>query len=1205
MVALVGACIAGAIGCAHDVRSDSSAKGLAFVVQPTNGAAMSPLTPAIEVELRDASDARVTTATDAVTLALGANPGGGTLGGTTTVTAVNGVATFADLSLDKAGAGYTLVASAAALTGATSTPFDIDPAAATQLVFLSPPSDALAGNNLAAVDIEIRDGGGNRMTSATNAVTLALGTNPSGGTLAGTTTVNAVNGVARFSAVSIARAGTGYTLAASAAGLTSAASSAFTITHNVASALAFAVQPTGGAAGAAIAPPVDVEIRDAYGNRVVNATTAVTVAIGTNPNGGTLSGTTAANAVNGVARFSTLSFDKAGTGYTLTASAAGLTSATSASFDITTAGATQLAFTVQPSNATAGVALAPAIEVEIRDSTANRITTATDAVTLAIGTDAGGGTLSGTVTVSAVNGIASFANVSVDKAATGYTLTAAAGSLTTATSSAFDIAPAAAAQVAFVAQPSPATAGASIAPAITVEVWDAFGNRVPSATNAVTVAIGANPVGGALSGTKVVNAASGIATFADLFLDKAGAGYTLAASAAGLTSATSVAFTVAHAAPTLLAYLVQPSNALAGDALSPSVAVELRDAFGNPATTATNDVTLAFGANPGAGTLSGTTTVNAVNGVATFANVSLNKVGTGYTLRASAGSLTAATSSAFNISPGAAAQLVFVAQPGNRMAAWTFVPSVTVAVRDAYDNLVSTAADSVTMTIGTNPGVDTLSGTKTVAAVNGVATFADLNLHKAATGYTLVASAGPLTPDTSATFDITPGPPSRLAFTIEPDSVIEGNVPFTVAVRVNDDYGNLVTSAADTVTVELLATGQFWASRTMTGTLTAVAVNGVATIPGLRVDVAGAGLQLKASAPSRTVAASTGFRIKLTFLQVATGIGTHVCGVTVSNSAYCWGSNGSGELGNGSTAADSIPRLVSGGLAFRRISVGSTFSCGLTTGDAVYCWGSNSNGRIGNGSGTASFATPQLVTTPAGRRFTDIVLGFNHACATTVDATSAPAGLYCWGGNVSGQLGDGTGTDRNAPTVVAGGAVWKRVGPGYDASCAIRSDDLAFCWGFHGQGQLGIGSGTGNFTTPQQVSTNTFAEVDGGYRHFCARRPAPADSIWCGGRNAEGQLGDGTNTQRNDEVRMLDHLTWASVSAGDRVTCMLDSSGTFTNANRHVAVSGGRAFATISAATNVCGVTATGEAWCWGPGTSGQLGNGANANSNVPVRVKQ
>ena len=682
MLALVGAGIAGVIGCAEVTRPGSGATRLVFVVQPANAAAGSTLTPAIEVELRDASDVRVTTAADAVTLALGANLGGGTLGGTTTVTAVNGIATFSDLSLDKAGTGYTLVASAGSLTGATSTAFDVGPGAATQLAFLSQPSNALAGDNLAALDVEIRDGSGNRVTSATNAVTLALGTNPSGGTLAGTTTVNAVNGVARFSAVSIAKAGTGYTLAASAAGLTGAASAAFTITHNVASALAFAVQPAGAEASVAIAPPVDVEIRDAYGNRVVNATTAVTLTIGTNPNGGTLSGTTAANAVNGVARFSTLSFDKAGTGYTLTASAASLTSATSASFDITTAGATQLAFTVQPSNATAGVALAPAIQVEIRDANANRITTATDAVTLAIGTNAGGGTLSGTVTVSAVNGIASFANVSVDKVATGYTLTAAAGSLTMATSSAFDIAPAAAAQVAFVAQPSTATAGASIAPAITVDVWDAFGNRVPSATNAVTVAIGANPVGGTLSGTKVVSAASGIASFADLSIDKAGAGYTLTASAAGLTGATSAAFTVAHAAPTLLVYLVQPSNALAGDALSPAVAIELQDAFGNRATTATNAVTLAFGANPGAGTLSGTTTVNAVNGVATFANVSLNKVGTGYTLRASAGSLTAATSSAFNISPGAAAQLVFVAQPGNRMAAWTFVPSVTVAVRD-------------------------------------------------------------------------------------------------------------------------------------------------------------------------------------------------------------------------------------------------------------------------------------------------------------------------------------------------------------------------------------------------------------------------------------------------------------------------------------------------------------------------------------------
>src|SRR5213076_2983976 len=124
--------------------------------------------------------------------------------------------------------------------------------------------------------------------------------------------------------------------------------------------------------------------------------------------------------------------------------------------------------------------------------------------------------------------------------------------------------------------------------------------------------------------------------------------------------------------------------------------------------------------NTASGTLAGTKTVAAASGVATFSTLSLNLVGTGYTLTATATGLTGATSSAFNISAGAAAKVVFTVQPSNAAAGAMNTPAVQVTVQDAQGNTVTTATTSITVAIGTNPASGTLSGATTVAALNGV-----------------------------------------------------------------------------------------------------------------------------------------------------------------------------------------------------------------------------------------------------------------------------------------------------------------------------------------------------------------------------------------------------------------------------------------------------------------------------------------------------
>src|SRR5439155_41642 len=154
-----------------------------------------------------------------------------------------------------------------------------------------------------------------------------------------------------------------------------------------------------------------------------------TITAGTGSGGARLSGATTVAAVAGVASFSTLSIDKSGTGYKLSATAAGLSGATSAAFAITTGAAARLVFTVQPVSTTAGSSITPAVEVTARDARGNTVPGFTGNVTLAIGTNPGGGTLSGTTTVALASGVARFPGLGIDKSGTGYTLTATGGGL--------------------------------------------------------------------------------------------------------------------------------------------------------------------------------------------------------------------------------------------------------------------------------------------------------------------------------------------------------------------------------------------------------------------------------------------------------------------------------------------------------------------------------------------------------------------------------------------------------------------------------------------------------------------------------------------------------------------------------------------------------------------------------------------------------
>jgi hypothetical protein len=501
--------------------------------------------------------------------------------------------------------------------------------------------------------------------------------------------------------------------------------------------------------------------------------------------------------------------------------------------------ATKLVFTTQPSNATAGVALSPSVVVKVEDATGNiAVNDSSTKVTLAIGNNPGGATLAGGGQLTVTNGVATWAGLSLNRSGTGYTFTATDTSTagpghpySSATSSAFNISAGAAAKVAFTAQPGGGVFATAWSTQPVVTVQDSLGNTVTGNTTSVTLAIGTNPASGALTcTTNPVAAVAGVATFAGCKINNIGTGYTLVATDGSLTAATSSAFNITASVPTKLAITTQTTGGTGGTPWSVQPVVKVQDAAGNTVTTDTSSVTLTISTNPGSGTLTCTSNpVTAVAGVATFAGCKIDKVGTGYRLTATDGSLTAAISSTFNITRGPAAKVGFTTQPVTTKATSTFSPKV--AIQDAGGNTVTTDTSSVTLAItaGTpsagGPGTLACTSGLTVAAVSGVASFSGCSIHVTGTGYTLTATDGALIAGISSTFNITPGNASSISFTPAPPTPVVHGVAFSVTATLKDTYGNVLTTNNSTsVTLSVTSGGG-----SLSGGGAKTVVNGVAT----------------------------------------------------------------------------------------------------------------------------------------------------------------------------------------------------------------------------------------------------------------------------------------------------------------------------------------------------------------------------------------
>lgn len=302
------------------------------------------------------------------------------------------------------------------------------------------------------------------------------------------------------------------------------------------------------------------------------------------------------------------------------------------------------------------------------------------------------------------------------------------------------------------------------------------------------------------------------------------------------------------------------------------------------------------------------------------------------------------------------------------------------------------------------------------------------------------------------------------------------------------------------------------------------------------------------------------------------GLGTHFCGLNLSDEAVCWARDGSGQLGRGLVLlTGNGAGVVTGGTHWKEIYMGRLTTCGLSDANLGFCWGFNQSGTVG----ASRFPVGVLVHTPTQidsiGTLKDIAAGWLHACAIT-----SPGVAYCWGNNGHGQIGVNSPdtASRLTPLRVSGATNYTHLAMGSRNTCALATDGDAWCWGANTTGQLGDGTTTlrlepvrvaGGIKFAQLVSGSGFANGSavlppvtgadvGTYGHTCGL--TAAGKAYCWGWNGNGQLGDGTQINRLVPTAVAGNLTFETLALGSAYSCgMLGD-----------------------------------NVWCWGSNLNGQLG---------------
>jgi len=346
------------------------------------------------------------------------------------------------------------------------------------------------------------------------------------------------------------------------------------------------------------------------------------------------------------------------------------------------------------------------------------------------------------------------------------------------------------------------------------------------------------------------------------------------------------------------------------------------------------------------------------------------------------------------------------------------------------------------------------------------------------------------------------------------------------------------------------------------------------------------------------------------FLAIDVGA-SHACALDGGGSAWCWGWNYWGQLGfEPLEGLDyGAPMLADGARSYTSISSGDSHTCAIEANGDAWCWGLNGSGQLGVDEGEER-VPGSYAPVPVGgfHAFVAISAGGDHTCA--LDGAGA---AWCWGGNFNGQAGVAGEWEVRSPAAVPGGHVFTTISATLSSTCALDEDGAAWCWGANDQGTLGDGGS--NFESSDPVAVvggHSFVALAGSASHYCG---LTADGeAWCWGNNYSGQLGapNPSDFEWTSSEPLLVHGGHAfdAIATGAHHTCAVDRGGEtwcFGNGDdgqlgsadpadggpTPVPVSGGHAFVSMSASNNTtCGLTTDGAAHCWGSNASGHLGGG-------------
>jgi alpha-tubulin suppressor-like RCC1 family protein len=447
------------------------------------------------------------------------------------------------------------------------------------------------------------------------------------------------------------------------------------------------------------------------------------------------------------------------------------------------------------------------------------------------------------------------------------------------------------------------------------------------------------------------------------------------------------------------------------------------------------------------------------------------------------------------------ANVRFVTQPGTAEGQVPFSPTLRVVIQDDDGNTVTRATVNVTLTLAVNPGAARLVGDTSVAAVGGIATFANAAVSRPGDGFVLRATATGLLPDSSDAF------------------------------AVHLTFATFSAGSARTCGVTVAGFAYCW----------------------------GQGVGDSSFSNRSTPAAVAGGH---RFSSVSAGT-NHSCAITTLNAAFCWGDNGQGELGDGTNNGANLPVAVAGGILFDQISAGTLHTCGVSATHVAYCWGNNQHGELGDSIGMLRFA-PNRVASGA-VRFTQVSTGYEHTCGLSTDSIA-----YCWGDNFYGQLGDSTRSSRGAPTAVYTGLKFLQISAGQFHTCGLTINHAAYCWGWGGDGAVGDDSAALHVVPSAVSGGHSFDRISTGWTHSCGI--TPTGTAYCWGKNPNGAVGDSGNAPHFGPTLVAGGLAFTDVRGGNEFTC---------------------------------GLTATQGLYCWGMNLFGQVGDGIPGDRYAPARVVQ